>query len=116
MQAETEQTDYQKFRGKCKEMSEAAVLADPTLTLVRGHYFCPCWCTEEPHWWTTRPDGTIYDPTKDQFPSKGNGIYTKFNGICECANCGKEVPEAEASIDGRYAFCSTLCNMSFVGL
>ena len=34
---------YTKFRGKCKQMSEEAVAADPTLRLVRGHYFCPFW-------------------------------------------------------------------------
>lgn len=29
-------TDYQRFRGRCKEMAEAAVAADPTLTLARA--------------------------------------------------------------------------------
>lgn len=109
-------TDYQKYRGKCREMSEAACAADPSLRLVRGHYFCPIWNTEEQHWWTVRPDGQIFDPTKDQFPSKGMGIYTEFNGVVECAECGKEVLEKDARIDGRYTFCSTRCNMRFVGL
>lgn len=111
-----EQTDYEKYRGKCKEMSEALCAEDPTLRLVRGHYYCPIWNTEEPHWWCEKPDGTVVDPTKLQFGSKGLGTYTEFNGICECAECGKEVPEEIARIDGRYAFCSTKCNMRFVGL
>jgi hypothetical protein len=45
------QKDYIEFRGRCKELSEKAVAADPSLTLVRGYYFCPIWCIEEQHWW-----------------------------------------------------------------
>ena len=107
---------YRLYRGKCKEMSEAAVAADPTLTLVRGHYFCPLWRSDEPHWWTVRADGTIFDPTREQFPSKGGGVYTPFDGIIPCSNCGKEMTEDEASIDGNYAFCSNHCHGQFVGV
>jgi len=109
-------SDYLKFRGKCKELSEAAVLADPTLTLVRGHYWCPLWNKDEPHWWCVKPDGTIVDPSKRQFPSAGAGTYTPFDGHVACAECGKDMLEEEASFDGRYAFCSCACNMRFVGL
>jgi len=111
-----EDSDYLKFRGKCKEMSEAAVLADPTLRLVRGHYYCPLWGRDEQHWWCVKSDGTIVDPTARQFPSRGLGTYTEFNGIVTCDQCGKEVPEAEARFDSNYAFCSSACNMRFVGL
>lgn len=107
---------YRIFRGRCRELSEQACLDDPTLTLVRGHYYCPLWNTVEPHWWTVRPDGTIFDPTKDQFPSKGRGSYEPFDGTVECADCGKRMKEEEASIDGNYAFCSTLCHGRFVGI
>lgn len=107
--------DYDKYRGKCQEMSEAAVKADPTLTLVRGHYYCPFW-GQQAHWWTVRRDGTIYDPTKDQFPSKGMGDYEPFDGTVECANCGKKVQESEARFYSRYAFCSSRCNSEFVGI
>lgn len=109
-------SDYMKYRGKCREMSEDACNADPTLTLVRGHYYCPIWNTEEPHWWCVRPDGTIVDPSKAQFPSKGLGTYTPFSGVIECSQCGKEMAEEDASFDSNYAFCSTACNMRFVGL
>lgn len=109
-------SDYLQFRGKCKELSEAEVARDPSLRLVRGHYFCPLWNREEPHWWCVRPDGAIVDPSARQFPSKGTGIYTEFNGMVSCAQCGKEVPEEEARFDSRYAFCSSRCNMRFVGL
>lgn len=108
--------DYLTYRGKCKEMSEALCLEDPTLTLVRGHYFCPMWNRDEPHWWCVKPDGTVVDPTAKQFPSKGHGIYTPFNGLVTCDECGKEVPEAEAHFDSNYAFCSHRCHGRFVGI
>jgi hypothetical protein len=111
-------TDYEKFRGKCKPLSEQAVAADPTLRLVRGHYHCPDWGPQA-HWWCERPDGTIVDPTVDQFPTKGVGAeYVEFSGMVECSECGKEVPEAEAEIagNGHYAFCSGKCHARFVGV
>jgi hypothetical protein len=113
---DVDQSDYIKYRGKCKEFCEQVMKTDLSLTLVRGHYFCPVWGTSEPHWWLTKPDGTIVDPTAKQFGSKGMGIYTPFDGIVECSQCGKEMIEAEASFYGNYAFCSTKCNLRFVGL
>jgi hypothetical protein len=71
---------YRLYRGKCKQMSEESCKADPSMRLVRGHYLCPIWGVEEPHWWCERSDGTIFDPTKDQFPSRGMGLYTPFDG------------------------------------
>lgn len=109
------ESDYEKYRGKCKEMAEAAVAADPSLTLVRGHYYCFVW-GEQPHWWAKRPDGTIVDPTKDQFPSKGRGEYVEFNGMVTCSECGKEMKEEDASYESNYCFCSTLCHGRFVGV
>jgi hypothetical protein len=112
-----EQTDYLKYRGKCKEFVDESVRNNHTLTPVRGFYYDYSW-GRQAHWWCKRTDGTIYDPTADQFPSKGKGVYEEFDGTVECAQCGKEMPEAEAIIDGNghYAFCSTHCNMRFVGL
>lgn len=107
--------DYDKYRGKCKVMSEALVAADPTLTLVRGHYICHLW-GEQAHWWTKKPDGTIVDPTKDQFPSRGAGEYIEFDGVIECSNCGKEMREEEADFESNYAFCSYRCHGQFVGV
>jgi hypothetical protein len=106
--------DYAKYRGKCKEMSDALIAADPTLTLVRGHYHCPMW-GEQPHWWTKTKDGTIIDPTKDQFPSRGIGEYVEFSGTIPCANCDKPIREEDADIEGNYAFCSYECHGKFVG-
>ena len=109
------ESNYEKYRGKCKEFCEEAIRHDPSLKMVRGYYFCPIWNSDEPHWWCVKLDGTIYDPTVKQFPSAGMGIYTEFDGNCECANCGKIIPESNARFDSRYAFCSTQCNMRFVG-
>ena len=113
---DTYTSEYMKYRGKCREMSEALCREDPTLTLVRGHYVCPIWRTEEPHWWCTKPDGTIVDPTALQFPSKGKGVYIPFNGMVACANCGKEIPEDKADIEGNYAFCGYTCHGQFIGI
>lgn len=114
MKAETSESDYARFRGKCREAVEAAVAADPTLMPVRGHYICPYW-GEQAHWWAVRPDGTIFDPTALQFPSKGNGFYVPFDGLIECEECGKRIPEAEAYIDPPHAFCSGTCYARCVG-
>ena len=107
---------YRLYRGRCKELSEAAITEDPSLTLVRGHYYCPMWNRDEPHWWTLRKDGTIYDPSREQFPSRGHGIYTPFSGMVECAECGRELAEDDARIEGNYAFCSYMCHGRFVGV
>lgn len=111
----TEDTDYIKYRGKCKEMSEALVAKDSSLTLVRGHYICPYWGSQA-HWWTIKQDGTVVDPTAKQFPSKGIGEYVPFNGFVECAQCGKEITEEEADFASNYAFCSYRCQGKFVGV
>lgn len=109
-------SDYTKFRGKCKEMSQALVDANPNLTLVRGHYHCSMW-GKQPHWWVRDVNGSVIDPTKDQFPSKGFGKYEEFDGFVECSQCGKRMTEKEVHRShGSYVFCSTLCNMRFVGL
>lgn len=108
-------TDYMQFRGRCKEMSEALIQTNPTFTLVRGHYHCPFW-GEQPHWWTKDLNGKVIDPTARQFPSKGMGDYVEFDGNIDCSECGKQMKEEDADIEGNYAFCSTKCHMRFVGL
>jgi hypothetical protein len=109
-------SDYTKYRGKCKTFCEKAIGKDPTLTLVRGYYFCPIWNKEDQHWWTVKKDGSIYDPTKDQFPSKGHGIYREFDGTAPCEQCGKILNENEFQYMGNYITCSTKCSMALVGL
>ena len=107
--------NYQKYRGKCKQFVDNAIKDDPTLIAVRGHYDCPIWGMQA-HWWCIKLDGTIFDPTVKQFPSGGIGEYIPFNGMISCAECGKDVVEEEAHIDGNYGFCSFSCAMRFVGL
>ena len=108
-------SNYLKYRGKCKEMSEEAIRIDPTLTLVRGYYHCPIW-GKQPHWWCMKQDGTIYDPAKLQFPSGGLGEYEEFDGFVNCAECDKRIKLEDADVEGNYAFCSYHCHMRFVGL
>ena len=107
---------YAKYRGKCKEYCEQAVSSDPTLTIVRGYYYDPIWGTVEQHWWTKRADDTIYDPTCEQFPSAGGGLYEEFNGWYSCDECGKEVEEKDAVPCGNYVCCSQRCAFHLVGL
>jgi hypothetical protein len=109
-------SDYEKYRGKCKEMSEALVTEDSTLRLVRGHYWCPIWNTEEPHWWCVKEDGTIVDPTAKQFGSKGCGEYTEFDGNITCEECGKQVLEEDAQFMGQHPVCSYSCGARLVGI
>ena len=110
--------NYKKYRGKCKEMSQKLVDdSNGELELVRGYYFEPLWNRDEPHWWCKDKNGVIHDPTKLQFPSGGiGGLYTEFNGIYECANCGAEVEESKAVPCGNYIVCTRLCALKLVGL
>lgn len=107
-------SDYLEFRGKCEEMSKAAVSADPTLRLAKGHYHCPIW-GKQAHWWTIRADGSIYDPTVRQFPSAGLGEYVEWDGEIQCEQCGGHVDMETASVDGRHVFCSYECYGRCVG-
>jgi hypothetical protein len=107
--------NYLKYRGRCREMSEALVKKYPALRLVRGWYYCPLW-GKQAHWWTVTPKGKIIDPTKDQFPSGGCGDYVEYDGMVECAQCGRKMPETEAKFNGRFAFCkNTKCEGQFIG-
>jgi hypothetical protein len=111
-----EESNYKKYRGKCKEFCEKEIEKNPLLILVRGYYYCPIWNKEEPHWWLIDDKNNIIDPTVLQFPSKGFGEYIPFNGFVNCSECGKEIKEEEADIDGNYCFCSNDCHLRFVGL
>lgn len=77
--------------------------------MVRGE-------SEETDYLKYRGNGEIHDPTKDQFPSKGTGEYEEFNGIVECAQCGKEMAEEDAQFAGNYAVCSARCYGALVGV
>jgi hypothetical protein len=111
-----EPTDYTTFRGQCRTLSEAAIAEDPTLVPVRGWYFCPIWNVEEQHWWTKRPDGSIYDPSARQFPSAGAGDYREFTGTFICDECGQEFTEETGYPTGNsWLICSSDCFGAVVG-
>jgi len=103
-----EQTDYQKYRGKCKEYSEKLCAENPHLRLVRGYYYCTAWGKQE-HWWVENASGNVIDPTKDQFPSKGSGVYEEFDGNLYCEYCGNPVHEDQAYFNGHHGYCSYNC-------
>lgn len=109
-------TNYEKYRGKCKEFCDEAVQKDPSLTLVRGYYYCPIWNRKEQHWWTTRRDGSIFDPTAAQFPSNGLGDYEPFDGYFNCEQCGARVHEDDMTTYGHHVFCSGMCLCRCVGV
>jgi len=109
-------SNYLKYRGKCKEFCDAAIKKDPSLTLVRGFYYCPLSNKEEQHWWTKKQNGTIYDPTAKQFLSNGVGEYREFDGIFNCENCGKPVKEEDIKMCGNFPCCSNRCCLRLVGL
>lgn len=102
------------LRGKCKEYVDKLCLENPELIKVRGYYYD--YGSIEQHWWVKDKEGNIIDPTKLQFLSEGNGVYEEFDGTVECSECSKEMKEEDAIISGKYAFCSTKCNLRFVGL
>ena len=100
------------LRGKCHEYSKAAVATDPSLRLVRGWYIDPTWGRQE-HWWTERPDGSIYDPTSAQFPMGGvREWYEEFAGIFPCEECGMDFAEGK----GYDRCCSVQCYGRMVGV
>lgn len=103
-----DKSNYELYRGKCKELSEAEILKDPSLTLVRGYYICPYWGKQQ-HWWTRREDGSIFDPSSLQFPSAGKGEYIEFDGIITCELCFKKQKEELAQIMGSHTYCSYEC-------
>lgn len=106
---------YGIFRGRCREVSERMAKLDPSLRVVRGHYYDGSWGAQ-PHWWCQREDGHIVDGTAMQFPSRGLGLYEEFDGNCSCEECGKTVREENAVFAGRYPCCSDDCALKLVGL
>ena len=63
--------------GQCKEVTRQMAEAFPELKRIRGHYYCWAW-GERAHWWLADANGTIIDPTAQQFPSKGKGEYVPW--------------------------------------
>ena len=102
-------TDYLKYRGKCKTLSEEYIKENPEYELVRGWYMCPFWGKQQHFWTQHKQTHEIVDPSKDQFPSKGMGEYIKFNGYFECEACGKKIHEDDAYYVDQHIYCSYIC-------
>ncbi len=97
--------------GLCADWTAEMVAAFPELTRVRGHYYCAGWGERE-HWWCTTADGTIVDPTAQQFPSKGRGHYepwdeTQPEPTGMCPNCG-------GYCFGGSSVCSDRCEHEYI--
>lgn len=96
-----ELTPAQLLRAKCQDYSEGLAKAFPELKAVSGFF-----CAVEPepddrqpgaeHWWCVHDDGTIYDPTVEQF-GVTTGIYVPWRRdfhhvrIGCCMACGMEI-------------------------
>lgn len=113
---DSESANYLQYRGKCKEMSETLAALLPGLTVTKGWYHCPIWNTREEHWWCKDAEGKIFDPTKDQFPSRGMGDYEEFQGVFTCEQCKTPVKEEDVVMCGNYVVCSHRCACRLVGL
>lgn len=101
-----------ELRGRCRELAEALVDRRPELRLVRGWYGDPDWGDCE-HWWCEEPDGTVVDPTVEQFPSghiAGLGTYREYDGVHPCPGCGIPVEDEDDP------FCCGACYGAMVGL
>ncbi len=61
--------------GCSEEWSRKMAAAFPELRQVHGRYYCLTW-GERSHFWCVDPENNIVDPTRQQFPSQGLGIYS----------------------------------------
>jgi hypothetical protein len=90
----------------CREVTQSMAEAFPDLKRIRGHYCCPVSGTQ-PHWWLIDSQGSIVDPTANQFPSRGTGDYVEYAGpepTGKCLDCGELVYTADL-------FCDDTCRL-----
>lgn len=109
------------LRGTCERAARELANRDTKLRVVRGHFLCPYW-GEQAHWWCEDQDGTIIDPTVQQFPSHAfvtKDNYHEWDGSLSCANCGKVGIQDESwtiTGNGHYAVCSYTCHGQLIGV
>ncbi|KMV15978.1 hypothetical protein ACT17_23090 [Mycolicibacterium conceptionense] len=99
------------LRGKCQAAAKELAAQDPTLRVVRGWYIDIDWGEQE-HWWCERPDGTVIDPTVEQFPTghvEALRQYREYAGVHPCPGCG--IP-----VEGETGFCCGGCHGATVGV
>jgi hypothetical protein len=80
------------LKGKCYAWTHKFVEAFPQLRQVCGFY------GHGEHYWCVEPDGTIVDPTVEQFDEALDQIY-----LGKCMNCGSEIYGLKA--EGRQEIC-----------
>ena len=99
--------------GACREVTEKMLEAFPHLKRVKGLYHC-VFIGERTHWWLVDTDGSVVDPTRMQFPSKGACTYEELSEeeikyrvpIGKCMECGSMIFQPR---DGSYQD-STICS------
>lgn len=106
---------YRKFRGQCLPLSLAVVREHPDWRLVRGFVECP-FNGREQHWWTERPDGSIFDPSIRQYNAPGLLSYEEYEGVLSCFGCGVDVNEKDAVSDGSHRYCTESCLRYTIGV
>lgn len=104
--------------GRCDEWTREMQLAFPELRRERGHYLDVIWGPRE-HWWLIDDaiadddaGGDVVDPTAEQFPTRGCGIYSTLDPNApeptgKCPECG------EYCFDGR-SFCCDAHERAFM--
>lgn len=92
-------------RAKCTSYAKAVAAAFPGVTAVAGFYGVAASAGRRrpgvEHWWCSLPDGTIYDPTVEQFEkfygiAPSEGVYILYQESYHhvykgrCMACGAE--------------------------
>lgn len=98
------------LRGQCDIATREMVAKFPELKRVGGFVYPP-WGREQ-HWWCLAPDGTILDPTREQYPGwcdlgyeaidLSNPEEAKRVPTGRCMDCGGDVYE-------HATFCNKTC-------
>lgn len=103
-------------RGKCASATKAMVVAFPELRRVAGFAHVDHQWTDQ-HWWCVAPDGTVVDPTAEQFGQVGQHLVDyeeldlndpKTRGMIptgRCMDCGDPVYNGAT-------FCNSECERS----
>lgn len=98
-------------RGKCSDATKEMVAAFPELRRVCGFVRAP-WGDDQ-HWWCIAPDGSVVDPTREQFPAvfgyEEVDLANPHRPIPtgRCADCG------EPTFNGE-SFCGSACEAATV--
>lgn len=109
-----ELSDRDILRGQCRLFSTTFQIKFPHLRLERGFYNYGGYNCE--HIWCVDVDGTIVDPTVEQFLLT-NGTYKVFDPkkdqilIGKCCNCGIEIYGLEE--EGPRQICSEVCERDY---